>query len=132
MTALAAAVMPTMRLLVAVATRSGMPIARCISGTLMMPPPTPSSAETTPAPVAPTTPNGMFRTSYDPLSDPSDGSEVRARSIEAATYTSRPANRTDSQRSSIRNAIDPPTSAPIAVNSSSRMPSRRSAMRRSR
>ena len=61
MTALAAAVMPTIRLLVAVDTRSGTPIARCISGTLMIPPPTPSSADTTPAPVAPTTPSGMLR-----------------------------------------------------------------------
>ena len=56
MTALAAAVIPIIRLLVAVATRSGTPIARCISGTLTIPPPTPSSAETTPAPAEPTTP----------------------------------------------------------------------------
>ena len=41
MTALAAAVMPIIRLLVAVATRSGTPIARCMSGTLMIPPPMP-------------------------------------------------------------------------------------------
>ena len=62
MTALAAAVMPIMRLLVAVATRSGTPMVRCMSGTLMIPPPTPSSADTTPANVAPTTPLPMFRT----------------------------------------------------------------------
>ena len=37
MTALAAAVIPIIRLLVAVATRSGTPIARCISGTLIDP-----------------------------------------------------------------------------------------------
>ena len=39
MTALAEAVMPIIRLLVAVATRSGTPIARCITGTLTIPPP---------------------------------------------------------------------------------------------
>ena len=54
MTPLAAAVIPIMRLLVAVATRSGTPIARCISGTFTMPPPIPSKADATPAPVAPT------------------------------------------------------------------------------
>src|SRR4051795_778662 len=64
MTAEAAAVIPTIRLLVAVATRNGTPIPRCISGTLMMPPPTPSSAEMTPAPVAPTTPPPRWRTWY--------------------------------------------------------------------
>ena len=37
MTALAAAVIPIIMLLVAVATRSGTPIARCISGTLIDP-----------------------------------------------------------------------------------------------
>ena len=37
MTVLAAAVTPIIRLLVAVATRSGTPIDRCMSGTLMMP-----------------------------------------------------------------------------------------------
>jgi hypothetical protein len=56
MTALAAAVIPIIMLLVAVATRSGTPIARCISGTLMTPPPIPSSADVMPAPVAPTRP----------------------------------------------------------------------------
>ena len=56
MTALAAAVIPIIMLLVAVATRSGTPIARCISGTLMAPPPIPRSADVMPAPVAPTTP----------------------------------------------------------------------------
>ena len=45
MIALAEAVMPIIRLLVAVATRSGTPMMRCISGTLMIPPPIPSSAE---------------------------------------------------------------------------------------
>jgi hypothetical protein len=49
MTALAAAVIPIIMLLVAVATRSGTPIARFISGTLMIPPPIPSSADATPA-----------------------------------------------------------------------------------
>ena len=48
MIALAEAVIPIIRLLVAVATRSGTPMTRCITGTLTMPPPTPSSAETTP------------------------------------------------------------------------------------
>jgi hypothetical protein len=38
MTALAAAVIPIIRLLVAVATRNGTPIDRCMSGTLMIPP----------------------------------------------------------------------------------------------
>ena len=62
MSALAAAVMPIIMLLVAVATRSGTPIARFISGTLMIPPPIPSSAETIPAPNATTTPRPRFRT----------------------------------------------------------------------
>ena len=62
MTALAAAVIPIIMLLVAVATRSGTPIARCMTGTLTIPPPIPSSAETTPATVAPTMPSGRLRT----------------------------------------------------------------------
>ena len=62
MRALAAAVMPIIMLLVAVATRSGTPIARFISGTLMMPPPIPSNADVTPAPVAITTPRPRLRT----------------------------------------------------------------------
>ena len=48
MTALAAAVMPIIMLLVAVATRNGTPIARFISGTLTIPPPIPSRADTRP------------------------------------------------------------------------------------
>jgi hypothetical protein len=44
-----------------------------------------------------------------------------AAAIVNATYPSRPANRNDSRRSSSRNAIEPPTRAPIAVNSSSVM-----------
>src|SRR4029077_6556350 len=43
-------------LLVAVATLSGTPIARFMSGTLTIPPPTPSRADTTPAHTAPTAP----------------------------------------------------------------------------
>ena len=62
MSALAAAVMPIIMLLVAVATRSGTPIARFISGTLTIPPPIPSSADATPAPVATTTPRPRLRT----------------------------------------------------------------------
>ena len=62
MIALADAVMPIIRLLVAVATRSGTPITTCISGTLTIPPPMPSSAETTPANDAPTTPRPSRRT----------------------------------------------------------------------
>ena len=45
----AAAVTPIIMLLVAVAARSGMPIVRCLTGTFTIPPPTPSSAEMTPA-----------------------------------------------------------------------------------
>ena len=51
--ALAEAVIPIIRLLVAVATRSGTPITRCMTGTFTMPPPMPSRAETTPAPRLP-------------------------------------------------------------------------------
>ena len=50
------AVTPIMRLLVAVATRSGTPMTRCITGTFTMPPPTPRSADTTPAPRLPAMP----------------------------------------------------------------------------
>ena len=128
MTALAAAVMPIIRLLVAVATRSGTPIARFISGTLMMPPPTPSRADTMPAPNDPTTPTAMpwlgsvvvgpgfdggrrgRRWRRPPAPGP-PGAGVRrpARSIVAATYSSRPAKSRASRRSSSRNAIDPPS-----------------------
>ena len=52
MIALAEAVIPIIRLLVAVATRSGTPITTCMTGTLTSPPPIPSRAETTPAPDA--------------------------------------------------------------------------------
>ena len=62
MTALAAAVIPIIMLLVAVATRSGTPIARCITGTLTIPPPMPSSAEMTPAAGRPDDPDGRLRT----------------------------------------------------------------------
>ena len=56
MIALAAAVIPIIRLLVAVATRSGTPMTRCITGTLTSPPPIPRSAETRPAKRLPTIP----------------------------------------------------------------------------
>ena len=55
-----------------------------------------------------------------------------ARAIVAATYRSRPPNSSDSSCSSSRNAIEPPTSAPVAVNSSRVIPSRRFATCRSR
>ena len=45
----AAAVTAIIILLVAVAARSGMPIVRCMTGSFTIPPPTPSSAEMTPA-----------------------------------------------------------------------------------
>ena len=56
MTADEVAVIPIIMLLVAVATLSGTPIARFMSGTLMIPPPTPSRADTTPANTAPIAP----------------------------------------------------------------------------
>ena len=46
-------------LLVAVATLSGTPIATFMTGTLTMPPPTPSSADTTPAPTDANIPNAQ-------------------------------------------------------------------------
>ncbi len=49
MSAPVAAVTPIIRLLVAIAARSGIPISRFITGTLMTPPPTPSRPETLPA-----------------------------------------------------------------------------------
>ena len=49
-------------LLVAVATRSGTPMPTFMSGTLMIPPPIPSSADTMPANDAPTIPRPRFRT----------------------------------------------------------------------
>ena len=49
MIALADAVIPIIRLLVAVATRSGTPIRTCMTGTLTSPPPIPSRADVTPA-----------------------------------------------------------------------------------
>src|SRR5688500_9845334 len=54
------------------------------------------------------------------------------RAMEKATYPSRAANRANRRRSSTRNAIDPPTNAPMAVNSSRLMPRRRLATWRSR
>src|SRR3954447_2588055 len=65
MTAELVAVMPIIMLLVTVATFSGTFIARFISGTLTMPPPTPTSAETTPANTAPTVPN-RNRVTWEP------------------------------------------------------------------
>src|SRR5579862_3261247 len=56
--------MPTIRLLVAVATRSGTFMNRCISGTFTSPPPMPRSADMTPANTAPTVPRRRFRTAY--------------------------------------------------------------------
>ena len=47
------------------------------------------------------------------------------RTIDTATQVSSAANRPASTRSSSMNATSPPTSAPVAVNSSSTMPSRR-------
>ena len=58
--------MPTIRLLVAVAIRSGTPSVRCISGTLTSPPPIPSSADATPAPTLATAANGIRRGSGRP------------------------------------------------------------------
>ena len=49
MTALAAAVAPSMYVLVAVATRIGTPISTFIVGTLTMPPPIPSKPDMAPA-----------------------------------------------------------------------------------
>ena len=62
MIALADAVMPIIRLLVAVATRSGTPMTTCITGTLTSPPPIPSSADATPAPTLRRRPKPRWRT----------------------------------------------------------------------
>src|SRR3954452_12349276 len=64
MTADEVAVIPIIMLLVAVATLSGTPMARFISGTFTMPPPTPSSADTMPANTAPAIPTGKLCTAY--------------------------------------------------------------------
>src|SRR5436309_4429377 len=57
MIALAEAVIPIIRLLVAVATRSGTPMIACIVGTLTRPPPMPRSADARPATTLPTSPH---------------------------------------------------------------------------
>src|SRR4051812_24334360 len=64
MIALADAVIPIIRLLVAVATRSGTPMITCIVGTLMRPPPIPSRADASPAPRLPTIPQRKRWTRY--------------------------------------------------------------------
>ena len=51
--------MPIIMLLVAVDVRSGTPITRFMTGTLMIPPPTPSSAELMPANAEPAMPSGI-------------------------------------------------------------------------
>ena len=94
MTALAAAVIPIIRLLVAVATRSGTPIARCISGTLTIPPPMPSSAEATPAPSAPTTPATQVPDAVALAAD-SRSSDRRARPASSAASRASTVGRLD-------------------------------------
>src|SRR3954469_22570745 len=70
--------MPIIRLLVAVDVRSGTPITRCITGTFTMPPPTPRSAEFSPATTEPAIPAGRRRTTYP-------GPEMAAANVGAST-----------------------------------------------
>ena len=147
MIALADAVMPIIRLLVAVAMRSGTPITRCMTGTLTIPPPMPSSAETTPAHVAPTTPRpeapDTVALAREPLqhrpagvrSARGSGGVSAAASAGASLARGAPTEHRDrdvdeQDREQARQHVlveeerdaTPPTSAPIAVNSSRVMP----------
>ena len=70
MIALADAVIPIMRLLVAVATRSGTPMRTCMTGTLTSPPPTPSRARRDPGPDAP---DGAEPEVANPVARPGQG-----------------------------------------------------------
>ena len=167
MIALADAVIPIIRLLVAVATRSGTPIARCITGTLMSPPPIPSRAETTPANDAAGDPraqvggrvvrtgqarrwpseSGAARRSVvraeawrgvvvrivGPRASAGGGSRRRgARHREGGVHEQHGEQAGQDAAPTAANATSPPTSAPIAVNSSRVIPSRRFATWRSR
>src|SRR3954447_15867031 len=85
MIALAEAVIPIIRLLVAVATRSGTPMITCIVGTLMRPPPIPRRADASPAPRLPTIPQRKRWTRYPgPESDATKSAVELGRAAVAA------------------------------------------------